>query len=88
MWLAPSVHVHDAYALGAMPVPHGNTTRSIPSAPLLCCPAAVCLDPSNPKAHYRRLQALRAAGMLQVHKSATCCAVVLGCADRVLAVFC
>lgn len=26
---------------------------------------AVCLDPSNPKAHYRRLQALRAAGMLQ-----------------------
>ncbi|PRW39165.1 WD and tetratricopeptide repeats 1-like [Chlorella sorokiniana] len=26
---------------------------------------AVCLDPSNSKAHYRRLQALRAAGMLQ-----------------------
>ena len=29
-------------------------------------PPAVCLDPFNAKAHYRRTQALRAAGMLKV----------------------
>ena len=33
-------------------------------------PAAVCLDPTWHKAHYRRLQALLAAGMLQVRLAA------------------
>lgn len=61
------LHINDeavcAFSVMRQPVTQAPT-HPTPVSPLP--PAAVCLDPSNPKAHYRRLQALRAAGMLQV----------------------
>ena len=45
---------------------------SYPPSPPPPSPAAVCLDPEGPKAHYRRLQALHRAGMLQVRLIRLC----------------